>query len=161
MESDESKWVAKVHPTTRSMEPDDPLDLNATLVAGDVDLMFRSVVQEYAWMGWGAEPILGLFRDPFYPALNGLWQALGDDETRSRIESILARTGVIHFHATVLVAEPDESDLELDLDLVQIGNGDPDVLLGPFGTAAGSFIGIETLIGGITRRGGNGHVEGV
>jgi hypothetical protein len=159
MDSDSGQFVPKVHPATRSVEPDDPLDLNATLVAGDVDLMFRSIVQEYAWMGWGTEPILGLFRDPFYPALNGLWETLGDDETRSRIESVLARTGVIHFHATVHETEPDESDLELDL--VQIGNRDPEVLLGPCGTANGSFVGIEALTGGITRRGGNSHVEGV
>ncbi len=159
MDSESAQFVPKVHPATRSVAPDDPFDLNATLVAGDVDLMFRSIVQEYAWMGWGAEPIFRLFRDPSYPALNGLWHALGDDETRSRIESVLSRTGVIHFHATVLEAEPDESELEFDL--IQIGSNDPEVQMGPCGTTAGSFVGIEALTGGITRRGGVCHVEGV
>jgi hypothetical protein len=157
MDSDSGQFVPKVHPATRSVEPDDPLDLNATLVAGDVDLMFRSVVQEYAWMGWGTAPILGLFRDPFYPVLHGLWEALGEEETRARIEAVLARTGVIHFHATVHETEPDESDLEPDLVTIGI----PAVLLGPCGTAPGSFVGVEALNGGTMRREGDSHVEGL
>lgn len=156
MNNDPERFVSKVHPVTRQVEPDDPLDLNATLVPGDVDLMFRSVVQEYAWMGWGTEPILGLFRDPFYPALHGLWEALGEEETRARIDVVLTRTGVIHFHATVHESEPDETDREPDI----VPIGIPAFLRGPCGTAPGSFVGIEALSGSATRREGNSHVEG-
>ena len=157
MESDAERFVPKVHPVSRAVLPDDPLDLNATLAPGDVDLMFRSVVQEYAWMGWGVEPILGLFRDPFYPALHGLWEALGEAETRARVEAVLARTGIIHFHATVHEVEPDEEDMVPDL----VPIGIPTALLGPCGTAPGSFVGIEALNGGITRREGTNHVDGL
>src|SRR5262245_19305051 len=69
--------VPKVHPTSRPVEPDDPLTLHATTVAGDPELMLHCLVQEYAWMGWDAEQILSLFRDPFYPVLHGLWCLYG------------------------------------------------------------------------------------
>jgi hypothetical protein len=157
MNSDSGGFVSKVHPATRPVEPDDPFNLNATLVAGNVDLMFRSVVQEYAWLGWGTEPILGLFRDPFYPALHGLWEALGEEETRARIEAVLARTGVIHFHATVHETEPDANDREPDL----VPIGIPAFLLGPCGTAPGLFGGVAALDRGTTRREGDSHVQGL
>jgi hypothetical protein len=157
MNSDFDRFVPKVHPTSRPVEPDDPLNLNATMVAGDVDLMFRSIVQEYAWMGWGADAILGLFRDPYYPALHGLWQTLGEDETRARIEAVLARTGVIHFRASVHETEPDDCDQEPEL----VPIGIPAVLLGPCGTAPGLDVCFETLERCATRREGDSHVEGL
>jgi hypothetical protein len=157
MERDPERFVPKVHPASRPIELDDPLDLNATMVPGDVELMFRSVVQEYAWMGWGTEPILGLFRDPFYPALHGLWLTLGEAETRTRIEEVLARTGVIHFRATVIETEPDEGDDEPDL----VPIGIPAVLLGPCGRAPGSNGSAEALEAHATRREGDHHVQGL
>jgi hypothetical protein len=157
MSSDPERFVPKVHPVTRPVEPDDPFDLNATLVPGDVELMFRSVVQEYAWMGWGPELILGLFRDPFYPALHGLWEVLGENETRARIDAVLARTGVIHFHATVHETEPDECDQEPDV----VPIGIPAFLRGPCGTAPRLVVGVEALNGGTALREGGSHVEGL
>ena len=39
-------------------------------------------------MGWDAEQIAALFRDPFYPMLHGLWQALGEAGVRDRIDAV-------------------------------------------------------------------------
>lgn len=157
MDSDPERFVPKVHPASRPIELDDPLDLNATMVAGDVELMFRSIVQEYAWMGWGVDPILGLFRDPYYPVLHGLWEALGDDTTRERIESVLAKTGVIHFRATVHEVEPEPHEEEPDL----VPIGIPAILLGPCGTMAGTNGNIEARKAQAKRREGDPHVEGL
>src|SRR5262245_49883971 len=116
MESDSGRFVPKVHPATRPVESDDPLALHAIAVAGDVDAMFRSLIQEFAWMGWGVEPILRLFRDPFYPALYSFWTSLGEEDLRRRVEGVLARTGILGVRATVQEV-PEEPEPEL----VQIG----------------------------------------
>jgi hypothetical protein len=108
--------VPKVHPATRAVEPDDPMSLFATPVAGDPDVMLQAVVHEYAWMGWDAEQILGLFRDPFYPLLNDLRDALGEDVLRQRIGAIFECAGVYRFRATVR-----EAPEEIEPELVQIG----------------------------------------
>lgn len=118
MERDPERFVPKVHPTARGVEPEDPYDLNATLVPGDANQLFRAIVQEYAWYGWSAESIYGLFSDPFYPMLNGILKSLGDEELRSRIDALLARTGITHFRTTVVEGEPDP---EADPDVIPAG----------------------------------------
>ncbi|MBI3462196.1 MAG: hypothetical protein HY000_03930 [Planctomycetes bacterium] len=75
--------------------------LYATSVSGDQEVMLRCVVQEYAWMGWDAERILRLFRDPFYPALHELWRAYGEDAIRQRVASVLDRTSGFRIDVTL------------------------------------------------------------
>lgn len=120
MESSAERFVPKVHPASREVMPDDPMTLWATPVAGDPDLLIRAVVQEYAWMGWNAEQIAGLFRDPFYPMLHGLWRVFGEAGVRERIDAVVHRCGVFRFRSTVY-EEPGEAAPEL----VQIGLGRP------------------------------------
>ena len=112
------RMVPKVHPVTRAVGEDDPMELYATPVSGDPDAMLRCFVQEYAWMGWDAEQILGLFHDPCYPALNGLLYAYGPSAIRSRITSILAQTGVFRFEGYVREDPVPESD---EHDLIELG----------------------------------------
>jgi len=112
-----SRFVPKVHPVARPVEPDDPFTLNATPVPGDSDVMIRAVVQEYAWLGWSADQILSLFRDPFFPVLHGLWQTLGDAELRNRIASVVDTFGVFRFQSTI-VESPDDAETESFDDLV-------------------------------------------
>jgi hypothetical protein len=110
--------VPKIHPATRAVEPDDPLTLHATPVLGDPEVMLRCLVQEYAWMGWNAEQILGLFHDPYYPALHGLLRLYGEAGVRHRVLDLLGQTGVFQFQATVHdEPEPEESEPEL----IQVG----------------------------------------
>ncbi|MBV8126238.1 MAG: hypothetical protein JO114_01075 [Planctomycetaceae bacterium] len=120
MESSAERFVPKVHPASREVMADDPMTLCATPVAGDPDLLIRAVVQEYAWMGWNAEQIAALFRDPFYPMLHGLWRVLGEAGVRERIDAVFHRNGVFRFRSTVH-EEPGEAAPEL----IQIGLGRP------------------------------------
>jgi hypothetical protein len=112
------RFVPKVHPATRAVEIDDPMTLHATPLPGDPEVMFRCVVEEYARMGCGAEEILALFRDPFYPALNALGERFGEAGVRERLAGVLRRTGVFCFQAAV--SESPEPAAEPEL--VQLGS---------------------------------------
>jgi len=123
MESSAERFVPKVHPASREVMADDPMTLWATPVAGDPDLLIRAVVQEYAWMGWDAEQIAALFRDPFYPMLHGLRHLLGEAGVRERIDAVFGHCGVFRFRSTVREAPDDADDAP---ELVQIGLGRPE-----------------------------------
>jgi hypothetical protein len=112
------RFVPKVHPATRPVEPDDPLTLHATAVAGDPEVMLHCLAQEYAWMGWNAEDILRLFRDPFYPALHSLWCLYGEAGLRERLTAVLRQTGILRLDET-LRDEPEQAEEEPEL--IQLG----------------------------------------
>jgi hypothetical protein len=95
MPSSSDHLVQKIHPATREMLPEDPLDLHGIEVPGDPDLMLRLLVEEYTRMGAGVEVIMQLARDPFYQAFHGLRQHFGDDELSRRVNEIVARSGVV------------------------------------------------------------------
>ena len=90
-----SHATAKVHPATREILPDDPMEMHGVEVSGDPNLMLRLLVEEYARIGWGAESILQLARDPNYQAFHGLWKFFGQEELASRVRQILSRCGVM------------------------------------------------------------------
>ncbi len=95
MSDENSHATAKVHPATREILPDDPMQMHGFEVPGDPNLMLRLLVEEYARIGWGAEEILQLARDPNYQAFHGLLQFFGEEKLTSQIGQILARCGVI------------------------------------------------------------------
>jgi len=95
MDNPTENLVPKVHPATRQVEPDDPMNLHGFELPGDPNIMLRMLVEEYARMGWGLEQLMTLFRDPFYHAAHGLWLRYGEREMRDRLTAMLARTGVI------------------------------------------------------------------
>lgn len=108
-------WVPKVHPLTRDVELEDPLELIATPVQGDPDVMVECIVQEFAWMGWDTEQLMNLFTSPAYPVLNQLLAYYGEAEIRRRIEAFLGRVGgVIRFRETIAPdPEPEADEPEL------------------------------------------------
>jgi hypothetical protein len=116
--SEAERFVPKVHPATRPVEPEDPLTLYATPVAGDPEVMLQCLVQEYAWMGWDAEEILRLFRDPCYPALHALWCLFGEAGLRERVATVLKQTGT--WRSDVDVREEPEP-IEEEPELIQLG----------------------------------------
>lgn len=126
MDPVDPQLVAKVHPLSRDAETDDPLELVATPVAGDPAVMLECILQEFAWMGWDAEQLLGLFYHPGYPVLGELRAHYGDDEIQRQVEALIARWGVLQFRETI--AEDDDSD-EDHLHLVQIQL--PSTIAGP------------------------------
>ena len=87
--------VPKVHPATRAVEPEDPLNLHGFEVPGNPDIMLRMLVEEFARLGYGLDGLMHLCRDPFYHALHGIWLQLGDEELRRRMGQIFARVGVL------------------------------------------------------------------
>ena len=91
----DSNGVYKVHPATRPVEPEDPLNLFGFEIEGDPDLMLRMIVEEYARIGYDSEAVMELTRNPFYQAMHGLWQLLGEETLRRRVDGILARCGVL------------------------------------------------------------------
>jgi hypothetical protein len=99
--------AAKVHPATREILPDDPMEMHGHEVPGDPDLMLRLLVEEYARIGWGLEPIMQLARDPNYQGFHRLYRLLGEDAFRRRVSEILSRCGVIRVETkeTVPVSE--------------------------------------------------------
>jgi hypothetical protein len=113
------RLVPKVHPATRPIEANDPFSLHATAVSGDPEVMLECLVQEYAWMGWDTEQVVGLFHDPGYPALNALLEHFGEEDVRRRVEVVLKRMGVFRVSGTVLdEPEPEEEE---EPELIQLG----------------------------------------
>lgn len=100
--------TAKIHPATREVLPDDPLQLTGCETPGDPDLMLRLLVEEYARIGWTAESIMRLARDPNYRAFHGLWRLLGDEAMQRRVEGVVSKCGVIRVSQSE--AAPPESD---------------------------------------------------
>ena len=92
--------VPKLHPASREILPDDPMEMHAVEIPGDPELMLRLLVEEYARIGWGVDAVMQLARDPNYTAFYGLWRSLGEEEFRRRVGNIVARCGVIRVKAT-------------------------------------------------------------
>lgn len=111
--SDTERWVPKVHPLERDVEPEDPMELIAEPVVGDPDVMLECILQEFAWMGWNESQLLALFHHPGYPVLQELCRAFGEEEVKRRVRELIARWGVLRFREVVV--EP-----ELEPELVQI-----------------------------------------
>lgn len=95
--------AAKIHPASREMLPDDPLEMQAFEVPGDPALMLRLIVEDYARLGAGVEAINDLACDPNYQALFGLWRLYGADEFRRRVEETVAKCGVMRVTVTQTV----------------------------------------------------------
>jgi hypothetical protein len=105
--------ATKTHPARRELLPDDPLELTGFEVPGDPDLMLRLLVEEYARIGWDAEAIMRLARDPTYQAFHGLWRHLGEERLCQRVAQVLVRCGVLRVRHT-------EAPLARDLVQVEI-----------------------------------------
>ncbi len=104
----------KIHPASREMLPEDPLDLHGTEVPGDPAVMLCMLVEEYARLGWDREAIMGLARDPFYQGFYGLRQHFGEAGLCRRVSEILDRVGVTRI-TTVYEAPDPEQIVQIDL----------------------------------------------
>lgn len=104
---DSPQIVPKIHPASREVLPEDPLEMQAFEMSGDQELMIRMMVEEYARVGWGVEAILGLARDPNYFAFHALYLRFGESEFRQRLEQIISRCGVMRVNISETVALTD------------------------------------------------------
>ncbi len=105
------RWVPKVHPATRGVEADDPLEFIAESVPGDPELMLTCLVQEFAGLGADAGQLLAMFRDPAYPVLNQLLAYYGEAVVSRRVGELLDGAGVFRVSETI-DDEPDPEDDE-------------------------------------------------
>ncbi len=112
------QWVPKVHPITRALEQEDPMELMATPAQGDPEFMLQCIVEEFAWLGMGKDELLGLFHSPTYPVLNQLLAHFGAEAVRRRVEELLGRVGI--FCVQESIAEGPEPDEEDGADLIQL-----------------------------------------
>ncbi len=117
-ENEKENWVPKVDPRTRGIEAEDPLELVATPVDGDPDLMLECMIEEFLWIGSDADELLAMFRSPNYPVLNQLLDYYGEGAIRNRIEAFLTRTSGIRIHQTI--SEEDSDDQDSVPDLLQV-----------------------------------------
>ena len=99
----------KVHPATREVLPEDPMDLQGFEVPGDPHLMMRLLVEDYARMGWNTEAIMSLANDPNYQVFHGLQRMFGEEELRRRIADVIGRCGVMRVKTT----EPESPPTQL------------------------------------------------
>jgi hypothetical protein len=97
------------------------MELVATPVEGDPDFMLRCIVEEFAWMGMGAEQLLGLFRSPEYPVLNHLLRHYGEEAIQERVRALLGPIGTIRFRE-VIDDEPEPGEDE-GTELIQLSVG--------------------------------------
>lgn len=104
----ESLGVPKVHPATRPVEPEDPMNLHGFEVPGDPEFMLKILVEEYARLGYSLEPLMALCRDPFYVGLHGLWRLFGEEGLRRRIATILSSCFVIRTRTSEAASEPEQ-----------------------------------------------------
>lgn len=106
------QFVPKVHPATREIEADDPMELMAEIAPGDPEVMLNCMIEEFGWQGYDAEGLMRLFLDPEYPVLNQLLDYFGPTEVRSRIDA--ARTGFDAFSVRTVIDETPEPDEDHD-----------------------------------------------
>ena len=114
MNDGQTDAVPKVHPATREVLPEDPLDLHGFEVPGDPHLMMRMLVEDYARMGWNTEAIMSLANDPNYQVFHGLLQMFGEGELRRRIADVIARCGVMRVEITEPKSPPTQL-VQIDL----------------------------------------------
>lgn len=124
MQESNPDLVPKVHPATREVLPEDPLELKAVEISGNPELLIRLLVEEYARFGTGVDEIMRLARDPFYQSFHGLLLMFGEDEFRRRVGEIVARCGVVRVR-TVQAAPPPEPPADPTPNLVQIQINQP------------------------------------
>mgnify|MGYP003381616093 CR=1 FL=1 len=116
MSNDFANATPKIHPATREILPEDPMEMQGFEVTGDPGLMLRLVVEEYARMGWGVADIMRLARDPNYQSFHGLLNVFGEQELSRRVSAAISRCGVIRVTQTEKPLEtPPENLVQIDL----------------------------------------------
>lgn len=84
-------------PESKPLDPDDPMEIKAAVIAGDERLMMECLIEEFAHLGWDARKIARMFDEPCFLAPHGLEKRFGRQAVQECIEHTLARCGVFHF----------------------------------------------------------------
>ena len=79
----------------KEMESDDPMELVRERIPGETRFLARCIVEEFAQIGYGAEDLFTLFREPVYPMLNGILRGEGETFVRNLIGEVLDQCGTL------------------------------------------------------------------
>ena len=77
----------------KEADPDDPLELVYKTIPGDPVFLARCIIEEFASIGYDAEDLFTLFREPVYPVLNGILAAEGEARVRGLVGQVLTQHG--------------------------------------------------------------------
>ncbi len=86
-----------IAPKSKPLDPEDPMEIKAAVIAGDERLMMECLIEEFAHLGWSAKKIASMFDQPCFLATHGLEKRFGHQAVVDCIERTLARCGVFHF----------------------------------------------------------------
>ena len=79
----------------KEAEANDPMELVCETIPGEAAFLAQCVVEEFALIGYGAEDLFTLFREPVYPLMNNILRKEGEPFVRSLIERVLAECGTL------------------------------------------------------------------
>ncbi len=77
----------------KEAEQNDPMELVCKTIPGDPVFVARCVIEEFASLGYEAEDLFTLFREPVYPMLNSILAREGEAGVRSLIDQVLMQRG--------------------------------------------------------------------
>lgn len=73
----------------KPFEPEDPMELTGVLLpGGDLEEQLEAIILEYLMLGWSARQILLLFRKPVFAGTYHVWQLLGEERVKARIDGM-------------------------------------------------------------------------
>jgi hypothetical protein len=76
---------------TKRFESEDPFETVAVAIAtveDTTDEMARTFVEEFALLGFNAERVLSLFRNPFYAGAHMIYERRGEEFVRDLIREV-------------------------------------------------------------------------
>ena len=79
----------------KEAEANDPMELVCETIPGDAAFLAQCVIEEFALIGYGAEDLFALFRQPVYPMLNNIFRKEGEAFVRNLIGQVLGEWGTL------------------------------------------------------------------
>ena len=79
----------------KEAEANDPMELVCEAIPGDPLFLAQCVIEEFALIGYGAEDLVTLFRQPVYPMLNNILRKEGEVFVRNLIDQVLGEWGTL------------------------------------------------------------------
>ena len=73
----------------KEFELDDPMELQAHAVEGEVRVLARCLIEEFAQLGYDRDGLLALFRDPNYRMMHMVLAAEGEEVVRGLIDQVM------------------------------------------------------------------------
>lgn len=81
--------MAEQHGRDKEAEADDPYELNGINAPGNKEFMARTLIEEYARLGYGKDRLMAIFKNEFYQSAHNVYQDLGEEEIESIIDEVL------------------------------------------------------------------------